>query len=121
ERLVRFFGRGSGTRTSVLRIPGIYASDRVGGTPRERLEKGTPVLEAKDDVYTNHIHADDLARAVLAAVWRGKPQRGYNASEQTELKMSEYFDLAAEIYALPRPPRVSRKAAQDELPLLVLS
>ncbi|GAB3768767.1 NAD-binding protein [Ramlibacter monticola] len=121
ERLVRFFGRGSGTRTSVLRIPGIYASDRVGGTPRERLEKGTPVLEAGDDVYTNHIHADDLARAVLAALWRGRPQRVYNASDDSALKMGDYFDLAADLYGLPRPPRVPRNAAQESLPLVLLS
>jgi len=121
ERLVRHFGRASGTRTSVLRIPGIYASDRVGGTPRERLEKGTPVLEAGEDVYTNHIHADDLARAVIAALWRGRPQRVYNASDDSELKMGDYFDLAADLYGLPRPPRVSRGAAQDSLPVVLLS
>jgi nucleoside-diphosphate-sugar epimerase len=71
ENLMRFLG-SSGVRVSVLRIPGIYAADREGGTPRERLLKGTPVLAAKDDVYTNHIHANDLARACAAALWRGK-------------------------------------------------
>jgi nucleoside-diphosphate-sugar epimerase len=121
ERLVRFFGRGTGTRTSVLRIPGIYANDRVGGTPRERLEKGTPVLDAGDDVYTNHIHADDLARAVIAALWRGSAQRAYNASDDSELKMGDYFDLAADLYGLPRPPRVPRSTAQEALPLVLLS
>ncbi len=121
ERQARFFGRGSGTRVSVLRIPGIYAPDRAGGTPRERLQKGTPVLAAQDDVYTNHIHADDLARAVIAALWRGRPQRVYNASDDTELKMGDYFDLAADLYGLPRPPRVARGAAQQELPLVLLS
>jgi len=121
EQLVRFFGRGTGARASVLRIPGIYASDRVGGTPRERLEKGTPVLEARDDVYTNHIHADDLARAVLAALWRGRPQRVYNASDDSALKMGDYFDLAADLYGLPRPPRVPRSTAQESLPLVLLS
>jgi nucleoside-diphosphate-sugar epimerase len=121
ERLVRHFGRSGGTRTSVLRIPGIYAADRVGGTPRERLEKGTPVLQASDDVYTNHIHADDLARAVIAALWRGRPQRAYNASDDSVLKMGDYFDLAADLYGLPRPPRVPRSTAQESLPLVLLS
>jgi nucleoside-diphosphate-sugar epimerase len=80
EALVRHFGRATlggmgqgGTRASILRIPGIYAPDREGGTPRARLLKRTPVLAAADDVYTNHIHADDLARACLAALWRGRP------------------------------------------------
>lgn len=121
ERQVRFFGRGTGARASILRIPGIYAADRAGGTPRERLLKGTPVLRAEDDVYTNHIHAHDLARAVAAALWRGRPQRIYNASDDSELKMGDYFDLAADLYGLPRPPRVARTTAQEQLPLVVLS
>jgi nucleoside-diphosphate-sugar epimerase len=121
ERVLRHFGRAARVRTAILRIPGIYASDREGGTPRDRLMKGTPVLEARDDVYTNHIHADDLARAVLAALWRGRPQRAYNVSDDTELKMGEYFDLAADMYGLPRPPRVTRSAAPDALPLMLLS
>jgi nucleoside-diphosphate-sugar epimerase len=121
ERQLRFFGRSSGVRVHALRIPGIYAPDREGGTPRGRLLKGTPVLQPQDDVYTNHIHADDLARACLAALWRGKPQRVTNASDDTELKMGDYFDLAADLYRLPRPPRVARSSAQDELPLVLLS
>lgn len=121
ERQARHFGRATGARVSVLRIPGIYAPDRPGGTPRERLLRGTPVLAPEDDVYTNHIHADDLARAVVAALWRGRPQRAYHASDDSELKMGEYFDLAADLYGLPRPPRVSRQAAQDQLPLGLLS
>ena len=79
------------------------------------------MLEPHDDVYTNHIHADDLARALAAAVWRGKPQRIYNASDDSELKMGDYFDLAADLYGLPRPQRVPRSTAQDELPLVLLS
>ncbi len=121
ERAVRHYGRVAHVRASILRIPGIYAPDRAGGTPRERLLKRTPVLDAADDVYTNHIHADDLARAVVAAMWRGKPQRIYNASDDTELKMGDYFDLAADLYGLPRPPRVARGTAQNELPLMLLS
>jgi nucleoside-diphosphate-sugar epimerase len=121
ERAVRHFGRAAHVRAAILRIPGIYAPDREGGTPRERLIKGTPVLDSSDDVYTNHIHADDLARAVWAALWRGKPQRAYNASDDTELKMGDYFDLAADLYGLPRPLRVPRTTAKDELPLMLLS
>ena len=121
EIAIRHFGRAAHVRASILRIPGIYAPDREGGTPHGRLQKGTPVLEAQDDVYTNHIHADDLARAVTAALWRGKPQRVYNASDDTELKMGDYFDLAADLYSLPRPPRVPRGTAHDGMSLMLLS
>ena len=120
ERAVRHLGR-AGVRASILRIPGIYAPDREGGTPEARLRRGTPVLEAGDDVFTNHIHADDLARACVAALWRARPQRIYNASDATELKMGDYFDLAADLYGLPRPPRVPRSAAQEQLSLMLLS
>jgi nucleoside-diphosphate-sugar epimerase len=125
ENTVRFLGRSSlgtdTTRTSILRIPGIYAPDRDGGTPKGRLLKGTPVLQKQDDVYTNHIHADDLARACLAAMWRGKPQRIYNVSDDSGMKMGDYFDFAADLYGLPRPPRIPRSTAQDQLPLMLLS
>jgi nucleoside-diphosphate-sugar epimerase len=121
EAQLRFFGRSAGVSAQILRIPGIYAADREGGTPRERLLKGTPVLCAEDDVYTNHIHADDLARVCIASLWKGRPQRRYNICDDTVLKMGDYFDLAADLYHLPRPPRVARDSAQQQLPMLLLS
>jgi len=121
EQRVRWAGRAFGWRTSILRIPGIYAPDREGGTPRERLRRGTPVLAAADDVYTNHIHADDLARACVAALVRGRPQRVVNACDDTELRMGDYFDLAADLLACARPPRITRQEAQARLPALTLS
>lgn len=121
EAQLRWFGRACGVRVSILRVPGIYAIDRPGGHPRERLLRGTPVLAAADDVYTNHIHADDLARACVAALYRGAPQRVVHASDDTELKMGEYFDLAADLAGLPRPPRITRAEAKERLSPLLLS
>ncbi len=121
ERHVRFYGRSAGVRTGILRIPGIYAPDREGGTPRERLQRGTPVLRTEDDVYTNHIHADDLARVCIAALWRGAAQRVYHASDDTQLKMGDYFDLAARLYGLPQPRRISRQEAREQLSPMLLS
>jgi len=121
EARVRHHGRAFGVRVSILRIPGIYAPDRPGGHPRERLSRGTPVLAAGDDVYTNHIHADDLARACVAALARAAPQRIYHASDDTELKMGDYFDLAADLAGLPRPPRIARSEAAARLSPLQMS
>ncbi|MFM7026077.1 MAG: NAD-dependent epimerase/dehydratase family protein [Limnohabitans sp.] len=120
EQWVRLLGR-SGVRSAVLRVPGIYAQDRQGGTPRERLLKGTPVLRAQDDVYTNHIHASDLARACTLALWRAKPQRVIHVCDDTDMKMGDYFDLAADLMGLPRPPRIARSHAHESLPLMLLS
>ena len=121
EDRLRWFGRACGVRVTVLRIPGIYASDRPGGHPRDRLLRGTPVLDAADDVYTNHIHADDLARACVAALVRGLPQRVVHASDDTALKMGDYFDLAADLCGLPRPPRIARAEAARQFSPVQLS
>ncbi|MGL4808699.1 MAG: SDR family NAD(P)-dependent oxidoreductase, partial [Giesbergeria sp.] len=91
------------------------------GTPEARLRRGTPVLVPADDVYTNHIHADDLARACVAALWRGAPQRVYHASDDSDLRMGDYFDLAADLYDLPRPPRITRAQAQTDIAPMLLS
>jgi nucleoside-diphosphate-sugar epimerase len=121
ERWLQAFGKRAGTRVSVLRIPGIYALDREGGTPKERLQRGTPVLQAADDVYTNHVHADDLARATVLSVWRGRALRVVHISDDSDMLMGDYMDWAADLWQLPRPPRVSRAQAQTALPAMTLS
>ena len=120
QQLCRF-GRDRGVAVTLLRIPGIYAADRPGGHPRERLARGTPVLRAEDDVYTNHIHADDLVRACVAALYRGGRQRAINVCDDTDLRMAEYFDLAADLCGLPRPERVSRAEAAQRFSAMQLS
>jgi nucleoside-diphosphate-sugar epimerase len=115
EQRVRAFGKcmslRHGMSACVLRIPGIYGLNREGGDPRERVRKGTPVLATADDVFTNHIHADDLARACVLALWRARPGRILHVCDDTELRMGDYFDFVADRFGLPRPPRVSRAEA----------
>jgi hypothetical protein len=94
--------RASAWRARVLRVPGIYAADRL---PLERLRAGIPVPLPGEDVVTNHIHAEDLARATLAALFRGRPARVVNATDQTELTLGDYLDRVADHADLPRPPR----------------
>jgi nucleoside-diphosphate-sugar epimerase len=121
EAQLRAFGRRHGTQVSLLRIPGIYARDREGGHPRERLARGTPVLRLEDDVFTNHIHADDLAHACLLALLRGLPQRAVNVCDDSELLMGDYFDLAADLAGLPRPERIGRAEAAERMSAMQLS
>jgi len=89
----------------VLRVPGIYAADRL---PLERLRAGTPALRAEDDVYTNHIHAEDLAAAAVRALEPDARAGVYNAADDTEMKMGDWLDLVADSSGLPRLPRVPR-------------
>jgi len=114
ERGLRQWGRSSGVRVALLRAPGIYAADR--GASRARLAQGIAVLRAQDDVYTNHIHADDLAHTCMIALWRAKAQRSYHVSDQSQLKMADWLDVLADYHGLPRPPRISRQQAEIELP-----
>lgn len=121
EARLQHFGRHSGCHVTILRIPGIYALDREGGDPRERVRRGTPALQAADDVYTNHIHADDLARACVRALMAGLPQRVVNVCDDTDLRMGDYFDLVADLWHLPHPPRISRATALATLPPMMMS
>ena len=118
---VNFLGKSGFPRTQVLRIPGIYSMDREGGTPRERLLRATPVLHASQDVYTNHIHADDLARATVLAMWRGQPLRAMNVCDQSDMKMGDYMDSVAAMWGLAKPPRITREEAQTQLSPMVMS
>jgi len=118
ERELRRFGATSNCRVAILRAPGIYAADRL---PLKRLRQSTPVFAAGDDSYTNHIHADDLGRACQAALERGRANRLYNASDDSDLPMGDWFDKLADAFGLPRPPRLSRVAAQTAVSPTLLS
>lgn len=108
ESQIRNWGLRNDVQVSILRVPGIYAADRL---PLARLRQHTPVLSADEDSYTNHIHADDLARIIAAALHHGKSGRVYHASDDSHLKMGDYFDLVADYFGLPRPPRIPRYQA----------
>ena len=118
EQVLRGWGARRGASVAILRVPGIYAEDRL---PLKRLREGTPALAAGDDVYTNPIPADDLARIIERAIWRGRPGRVYHASDDSELKMAEYFDAVADAFGLPRPPRLPREQLRQAVTPMLLS
>ena len=118
EDRLRRWAKRYGVRLAILRAPGIYAETRL---PLDRLRQGTPVLRAEDDVFTNHIHADDLARATVAAAFRGRPNRAYNIADDAEMQMGNWFDAVADAFQLPRPPRISWEEAETRIAPLLLS
>lgn len=118
ETTLRAWAARNAVSLAILRVPGIYAEGRL---PLERVRHATPVLAADDDVYTNHIHADDLAQAVVAALFRGKPSRAYNVTDDAELKMGDWFDAIADAYRLPRPPRIGWEEAERRIAPQMLS
>jgi nucleoside-diphosphate-sugar epimerase len=118
EKQIRDWGRRRRISVSILRVPGIYAGDRL---PLARLREGHPTLLNVEDGYTNHIHADDLAQIICAALLYAKPCRIYNTCDDSHLKMGEYFDLIADHFSLPHPARISRIEAQKRISPSMLS
>ena len=118
ERVLRAWATISGSCLAILRVPGIYAADRL---PVERLQQRKPALRADEDVHTNHIHADDLARIIAAALFRARPNRIYHAVDESNLKMGDYFDQVADALSLPRPPRLPRTELAASLSPAMLS
>jgi nucleoside-diphosphate-sugar epimerase len=118
ERVLRRWARHHEGRLSILRVPGIYAADRL---PLERLRQGTPALLDSDDVYTNHIHADDLAQIIALALFRAQPLRVYHTVDDSALKMGDYFDQVATAFRLPLPPRVPRAELSKQVTPMLLS
>ena len=110
ERALRLWGPAHGIAVTILRVPGIYAANRL---PLERLQSQTPALLPEEDAYSNHIHSDDLARLVCAAVYHGKPQRVINACDGNETKMGDYFDEVADAFGLARAPRMPANQLQE--------
>jgi nucleoside-diphosphate-sugar epimerase len=118
ERQLALWCSERGVALVILRVPGIYAADRL---PLARLRQGTPVLRQEDDVYINHIHAEDLAAIIVRALEDGAPAGTYNASDDSELRMGDWFDLVAERAGLPRPPRIARSEAPQRIAPELLS
>ena len=113
ERRLTLWCEARGIALVILRAPGIYAANRL---PLERLRAGTPVLRAEDDVYTSHIHADDLAAAAVRALADDATAGTYNVADDTELKLGDWFDLVAGRAGLPRPTRVARAQMAELVP-----
>jgi len=106
ESAISEWGAGHGVELVILRAPGIYASDRL---PLERLARAMPALRAEDDVYSNHIHADDLAAILVAALESAQARGIYNASDDAPMKIGDFLDLVADRAGYSRPPRLPRE------------
>ena len=121
EARVRWYARAGGSRVAILRAPGIYAFDRADGDPRERVRRRTPALAAEHDVHTNHIHADDLARACVVALLRAASPRAFNVNDDDQALLGDYLDRVAARAGLAPVPRLTRQQAARELSPMQMS
>ncbi len=106
---------------TILRAPGIYALDREGGNPIERIQRGLPVPTAADDVYTSRIHSHDLARACMLALWSRSPYRVIHLADQSGAKLGEYFVALAHAVGLTPPDQITFSEAESRLSPMALS
>ena len=118
EQQIRDWAGRNHLDANILRVPGIYAAERL---PLERLRTGAPAIIRDEDSYTNHIHADDLAHIILAALRQAKPNRVYHASDDSQMKMGDYFDAVADACGLPHPPRLPRAEVGRNAPAALWS
>jgi nucleoside-diphosphate-sugar epimerase len=112
EAQLRAFGRRTACSVAILRAPGIYAGDRL---PLERLRLGEPLPDAASDPWTNHIHADDLARAAVAAMFRGSPNRVYNVVDDSNLTVGAFYEKLATHFGLPVPARLPGQSLKNQI------
>lgn len=102
----------------ILRVTGIYGPGRL---PLARLREGHPVLREDESPPTNRIHADDLATVCLAAADRAGNGEVFNVSDGHPGTMTQYFNAAADLLDLPRPPQVSMAEARQVMTPMMLS
>ena len=118
ENLLHSWGENRGVKIIILRIAGIYGANRL---PLNRIREGVPVLRSEESPFSNRIHADDLARLCLAAAAKGVDGEIINICDGETSTMTDYFNAVADVFALPRPPQVTKEEAKERMPPLLLS
>jgi len=118
ESALRTWGEEHNVPVVILRVGGIYGPGRL---PVGRIKKGLPVLREAESLYTNRIHADDLAQVCVAAAEKGRPDGIYNVTDGQNGTMTRYFNAVADTLGLPRPPAVSLEEAKEVMSAAMLS
>jgi len=117
EKQLETYCQGVGTELVILRVPGIYGTNRL---PIERIKLGRPIV--KDHAsFTNRIHEDDLANICVAAGEINQATGIYNASDGVPGTMAQYFIDIAKALELPPPPEISWQEAQVAMSAEMLS
>ena len=112
ESAIQNWGGDTGVNFIILRVPGIYAAERL---PLSRIERGIPVVRREEAPWTNRIHADDLATACHLALNSPIGDDIINISDDEPSTMTDYFNAVADYAGLPRPPEISLRKAKETL------
>ena len=118
EQILKSWATKHNREYIILRVPGIYALDRL---PLARLEKKLPIVQASEAAFTNRIHADDLTNICVKAMQSTLTAEVFNATDGEPSTMVEYFNQVADYANLPRPVQISLKEAEEKLSKGMLS
>lgn len=121
EQLISHYAAAHNIGTAILRVPGIYAQDRL---PKKRLASGEPLLAETECPYSNRVHADDLASTAVAAMaWAAQQETVdvFNVCDDQPSSMTAYFKHIAAYLQLPAPKEISRLEAEQRLSAGMLS
>ena len=109
EQGLQSWATRTGVPVVILRVPGIYGPGRL---PVDVVKSGRPILSEAESMYTNRIHADDLAHICMVAGEPQSPSGIYNVSDGHPGSMAQYFKAVADLLGVPRPPEVSMDEAK---------
>jgi len=112
ETTLRRWGKARDVPIIILRVPGIYGPGKL---PEKRLRKGLPMLREEDAPFSNRVHIDDLARACVAAGYRGRSGGVYHISDGHPTTMTDFFYKVADALGVPRPPAITLEEARKQL------
>lgn len=93
-----------GARATILRLPGIYGPGR---TLRERIASGRFRLPGDGSAVTNRIHVEDIATAVLLAMFEPTLEGVVLAADNEPATLGGQVDWICAATGLPRPPSVA--------------
>jgi nucleoside-diphosphate-sugar epimerase len=112
EAQVRAWSRATGAEAVILRVAGIYGPERL---PLARIRQAMPLVRSEESPFTNRIHVEDLAEVCAAAMEQPVAGEIFNVSDGHPGTMAEYFDAVADLYGLPRPPKIPMAEAAARL------
>lgn len=93
----------------VLRAAGIYGPER--GYLLKQFLLGEARIEGAGARTLNMIHRDDLIRAIITALERGRGGEIYNAVDNEPVRQVDFFRWLAAKLARPLPPTVAEDGA----------
>lgn len=105
----RAFGRDTGKRAQIFRLPGIYGPGR---SAIDNLRDGTARRIVKPGQVFNRIHVADIAGALHRAMTRPTPGDVFNLTDDEPGPPQDVVAHAATLLGLPIPPDIPFENAQ---------